>query len=101
MFASQSEPRAQWTHVLASVLALCGTDHRTALMREFLDEAIEGVDTAIVREFAPVGDDVIDIVVQDRDKAWALVVQTSLTFRGDMSDRLKLAAGAMSDYGRV
>ena len=61
IFASQSEPRAQWTHVLASVLALCGPAHRTALMREFLDEDIEGVDSAIVREFAPNGDDVIDI----------------------------------------
>jgi hypothetical protein len=101
IFASQSEPRAQWTHVLASVLALSGAAHRTALMREFLDEDIEAVDTAIVREFAPAGDDVIDIVVQDRDKAWVLAVQTSLTFQGDIADRLKLAAGAFPDYGRV
>lgn len=101
IFASQSEPRAQWTHVLASVLALCSGEHRVALMREFLDEDIEGVETAIVREFAPAGDDVIDIVVQERDKAWAFAVQTSLTFQGDIGDRLKTAAGALSDYGRV
>jgi hypothetical protein len=101
IFASQSEPRAQWTHVLASVLALCGAEHRVALMREFLDEDIAGVETAIVREFAPAGDDVIDIVVQDRDKAWAFAVQTSLTFQGDIGDRLTTAAGALSDYGRV
>lgn len=101
IFASQSEPRAQWTHVLASVLALSGPSHRQALMREFLDEDIDGVEGAIVREFAPAGDDVIDIVVQDRDKAWALVAQTSLTFRGDIGGRLEAAAEAMSDYGRV
>ncbi len=101
IFASQSEPRAQWTHVLASVLALCGPQHRQALMREFLDEDIDGVDTAIVREFAPAGGDVIDIVVQERDKAWALAVQTSLTFQGDIGGRLEAAAGALSDYGRV
>ncbi len=101
MFASQSEPRAQWTHVLASVLALCSAPHRVALMREFLDEDIEGVEGAIVREFAPAGDDVIDIVVQHRDKAWAFAVQTSLTFQGDLTSRLEAAAGALSDYGRV
>lgn len=101
IFASQSEPRAQWTHVLASVLALCGPAHRTALMREFLDEDIEGVDSAIVREFAPNGDDVIDIVVQHRDKEWALAIQTSLAFQGDIADRLQAAAGGLSGYGRV
>jgi hypothetical protein len=101
IFASQSEPRAQWTHVLASVLALSGPQHRVALMREFLDEDIPGVETAIVREFAPAGDDVIDIVVQDRDKAWAFAVQTSLAFQGDIQGRLSHAATSLSDYGRV
>lgn len=101
IFASQSEPRAQWTHVLASVLALSGPQHRVALMREFLDEDIPGVETAIVREFAPAGDDVIDILVQERDKAWAFAVQTSLAFQGDIGDRLRHAAGHLSDYGRI
>ncbi len=101
LFASHSEPRAQWTHVLASVLALCGPRHRTALMREFLDFDIAGADTAIVREFAPAGDDVIDIVIQDRDKAWALGVQSSLAFQGDIAARLTAAAGALTDFDRV
>ena len=101
IFASQSEPRAQWTHVLASVLALSGPQHRVALMREFLDEDIPGVETAIVREFAPAGDDVIDIVVQERDKAWAFAIQTSLAFQGDIQGRLSHAATSLSDYGRV
>jgi hypothetical protein len=101
IFASQSEPCAQWTHVLASVLALTGPRHRVALMREFLDEDVPGVETAVVREFAPAGDDVIDIVVQDRDKAWAFGIQTSLAFQGDIGGRLTAAAGALSGYGRV
>jgi hypothetical protein len=70
-------------------------------MREFLDEDIPGVETAIVREFAPAGDDVIDIVVQDRDKAWAFAIQTSLAFQGDIQGRLSHAASSLSDYGRV
>ncbi|MSO44970.1 MAG: hypothetical protein EXQ74_06695 [Thermoleophilia bacterium] len=98
---SPSEPRAQWTHVLASVLALTSADHRVALMRDFLDEDLPDIGNAIVREFAPAGDDVIDIVVQDRDKAWALGIQTTLAFQSDTQARLSRAAGALEGYGRV
>ena len=101
LFAAQSDPREQWTHVLASVLALAGNDTRTALLREFTDEDIPGIENTVVREFAPAGDDVIDIVVQERDKKWAFAIQTSLAFQGDIQARLSRAAGALSDYGRV
>jgi hypothetical protein len=85
-------PREQWTHVLASVLALTTTEHRAALLRDFTDEDLPGVENTVVREFAPAGDDVIDIVVQERDKAWALAIQTSLAFGGDIEARLSSAA---------
>jgi hypothetical protein len=35
IFAAQLTPREQWTHVLASVLALTTTEHRAALLRDF------------------------------------------------------------------
>ena len=38
IFAAQLTPREQWTHVLASVLALTTTEHRAALLRDFTDE---------------------------------------------------------------
>lgn len=101
LFESPSDPRAQWTHVLASVLALSGPETRTALLREFTDEDLPGADSPIVREFAPAGDDVIDIVIQQRDKAWAVAIQTSLAFQGDIQARLRTAAGALEGYGRV
>jgi len=101
IFAAQLTPREQWTHVLASVLALTTTEHRAALLRDFTDEDLPGVENTVVREFAPAGDDVIDIVVQERDKAWALAIQTSLAFGGDIEARLSSAAGALKDYGRV
>ena len=91
LFAAQSDPREQWTHVLASVLALAGNDTRTALLREFTDEDIPGIENTVVREFAPAGDDVIDIVVQERDKKWAFAIQTSLAFQGDIQARLTIA----------
>ena len=84
IFAAQLTPREQWTHVLASVLALTTTEHRAALLRDFTDEDLPGVENTVVREFAPAGDDVIDVVVQERDKAWALAIQTSLAFQGDL-----------------
>ncbi len=101
LFAAHAEPREQWTHVLASVLALCTTEHRAALLRDFTNEDLPGIENTVVREFAPAGDDVIDIVVQERDKAWALAIQTSLAFQGDSQARISRAAGALKDYGRV
>ena len=50
IFAAQLTPREQWTHVLASVLALTATEHRAALLRDFTDEDLPGVDNTVVRE---------------------------------------------------
>ena len=48
LFEASSDPREQWVHVLATLLALGGPDTRTALVKEISGEELPGADALLV-----------------------------------------------------
>ena len=50
LFEASSDPREQWVHVVATLLALGGPDTRTALVEEISGEALPDADALLVRE---------------------------------------------------
>jgi hypothetical protein len=89
LFEASGDPREQWSHILSTLLALGGPDTRTALVKELSGEELPGADAILVREQRPLGDGdaLADIVA--RGAGWTLVVQSSLAFGGDDSERLR------------
>ena len=89
LFEASGDPREQWSHILSTLLALGGPDTRTALVKELSGEELPGADAILVREQRPLGDGggIADIVA--RGAGWTLVVQSTLAFGGDESDRLR------------
>lgn len=96
VFASPSDQRGQWPHVVATLLALLTAEHRAALIGELAGEELAGAQDAQVREFRPVGEEVIDIVLHDADKRWVLGVHTSLVFDADSTASLRACHDALA-----
>ena len=55
LFEASSDPREQWVHVVATLLALGGPETRTALVEEISGEALPDADALLVREQRPAG----------------------------------------------
>ena len=79
LFEAASDSREQWSHVLASLLALTGPATRAALTAELAGEELPGAEAAQVRERARLGEVPVDLVVadpgaavdpRDRVRAW-------------------------------
>ena len=95
LFEAASEPREQWAHVLATVLALGGTDGRAALLGELAGEALPGADAIRVREQRPLAAGLAaDVAVHG--EGWALAVQTTLAFEAEEADRLVATYDALA-----
>lgn len=95
LFEASSDPREQWVHVLATLLALGGPETRTALVEELSGEALPDADALLVREQRPLGDDLLgDIVI--RGAGWTLAVQATLAFDADEQARLEATYDALT-----
>lgn len=82
LFEVSSEPREQWVHVLATLLALGGPETRTALVEEISGEALPGADALLVREHRVLADGTVaDVVI--RGAGWTLVLSATLAFDDD------------------
>ena len=55
LYEAFSEPREQWTHVLATLLQLGGSETRAALVAELLGDPIDGTGQMLVSERRVVG----------------------------------------------
>jgi hypothetical protein len=90
LFEASSDPREQWVHVVATLLALGGPDTRTALVEEISGEALPDADALLVREQRPLGDSpdglIADIVA--RGAGWTFAIQATLAFDADEARRL-------------
>jgi hypothetical protein len=96
LFEAASEAREHWSHVVASLLALCGPSTRAALIGELAGEDLPGADGALVRERTRAGEMTIDVAAGDTERRWALAVLTSLAFEDDLSLRLGLVHDAIA-----
>lgn len=87
LFEVSPEPREQWVHVIATLLALGGPETRTALVEEISGEALPGADALLVREQRVLNDGTIaDVVV--RGAGWTLALHSTLAFDADETARL-------------
>jgi hypothetical protein len=85
LFEAAPEPREQWAHVVASLLALTGPETRSALLAELLGDVVEGAGSAQVAErrpFTAPAPVVTDIVVRS-GSSWGVAVQVDLGFDVD------------------
>lgn len=89
LFEASSDPRDQWVHVLATLLALGGPETRTALVEEISGEALPDADALVVFERRPLNEDVTADIVA-RGAGWTFAVQASLAF--DAQDEARIAA---------
>lgn len=91
LFEAAHEPREQWVHVLATLLALGGPETRAALVAELLDDPIAGTAEMLVSEQRPMGTGpgvaLADIVVRSGSD-WAVVIESDLAFDVPRADRL-------------
>lgn len=96
LFTAYDDPRAQWSHTLASLLALTGPDTRGALVAELVGEELEGAEGALVRERRPVpGGGLVDVVAHAPDRSWVVAMVTSLAFGGDRPAAVAAAADSV------
>jgi hypothetical protein len=90
LFEASSDPREQWVHVVATLLALGGPDTRTALVEEISGEALPDADALLVREQRALVDSpeglVADVVA--RGAGWTFAIQATLAFDADEAERL-------------
>ena len=96
LFEASSDPREQWVHVLATLLALGGPETRTALVEEISGEALPDADALVVFERRPLNDDVTADIVA-RGAGWTFAVQASLAFDGDDEARVAATFDALSE----
>lgn len=100
LFEASPDPREQWVHVLATLLALGGPSTRTALVQELAGEELPGADSVLVFERRPVGPAIADILV--RGAGWTIGVGASLGFDADEAARLTTLHEALAEaYDRV
>lgn len=90
LFEASSDPREQWVHVLATLLALGGPETRTALVEEISGEALPDADAVLVREQRPLvdGPEGLSGDIVARGAGWTFAVQATLAFDADEQDRL-------------
>lgn len=88
LFEVSPEPREQWVHVIATLLALGGPETRTALVEEISGEALPGADALLVRERRVLSDGTIADVVA-RGAGWTLALHSTLAFDADEQARLE------------
>lgn len=102
LFDSPHDPREQWVHHLASILALTSPETRAAFVKELVSDDLPGAGAAQVREFRPVanGAQVVDVVMMDADKRWVLGIQTSLVFDAALADEFGAAYDALEGLGK-
>jgi hypothetical protein len=96
LFEASSDPREQWVHVLATLLALGGPDTRTALVEEISGEALPEADALVVFERRPLNQDVTADILA-RGAGWTIAVQASLAFDGDQEARVAATFDALSE----
>lgn len=96
LFEASSDPREQWVHVLATLLALGGPDTRTALVEEISGEALPDADALVVFERRPLNDDVTADIVA-RGAGWTFAVQASLAFDGEDEARVAETFDALNE----
>ena len=96
LFEASSDPREQWVHVLATLLALGGPDTRTALVEEISGEALPDADALVVFERRPLNEDVTADIVA-RGAGWTFAVQASLAFDGEDEARIAATFDALSE----
>ncbi len=97
LFEAPSDQRERWIHVLACLVGLTSPDTRPALISELTGEDLPGVDDAQTREAHPLGGAGVDILVRDRDKRWAVAVQSTLGFDADAQAGITRAHAALAD----
>ena len=98
LFEGSIDQRERWIHPLACLIGLCGPETRPALVAELAGEDLPGVAEAQTRTahvFAGGGAGA-DILVRDRDKQWALVIQTTLGFDADTQRAIEAAHAALA-----
>ena len=90
LFEASPDPREQWVHVLATLLALGGPETRTALVEEISGEGLPDADALLVREQRTLADSpdglLADVVA--RGAGWTFAIQATLAFDGDEAERL-------------
>lgn len=96
LFEGPSEQRERWIHPLACLLGLCGPATKPALVGELAGEDLPGAAEATVRETHPLGGAGADILVRDRDGAWALVIQSTLGYDADVQAGVEAAHAALA-----
>lgn len=96
LFEASSDPREQWVHVLATLLALGGPETRTALVEEISGEALPDADALVVFERRPLNADVTADIVA-RGAGWTFAVQASLAFDGEEQERVSATFDALSE----
>jgi hypothetical protein len=97
LFEAPSDQRERWIHVLACLIGLSGPDTRPALIAELTGEDLPGVGDAQTREAHPLGGAGVDILVRDREKRWAVAVQSTLGFDADAQAGITHAHAALAD----
>jgi hypothetical protein len=96
LFEASSDPREQWVHVLATLLALGGPETRTALVEEMSGEALPDADAILVREQRPLTDGLLGDIVA-RGAGWTFAIQASLAFDDDEQERLAATYDALTE----
>jgi hypothetical protein len=96
LFEASSDPRDQWVHVLATLLALGGPETRTALVEEISGEALPDADALVVFERRPLNEDVTADIVA-RGAGWTFAVQASLAFDGQDEARIAATFDALNE----
>lgn len=97
LFEGASDPRAQWVHLVATLLALGGAQTRTALVHELSGEELPGADALLVREERPLGAASLRGDIVARGAGWTLVIQATLAFDADEGPRLAATRAALED----
>jgi hypothetical protein len=95
LFEASSDPREQWIHVLATLLALGGPETRTALVEEISGEALPEADALLVFERRPLNDEIVADIVA-RGAGWTFAVQSTLAFDAQEEERLVATYDALS-----
>lgn len=99
LFEASPEPREQWVHVIATLLALGGPETRTALVEEISGEALPGADALLVRENRVLADGtVVDVMV--RGAGWTLALDATLAFEVDAAERLAVLYDALVETAK-
>ena len=104
LFEASNEPREQWVHVLATLLALGGPETRTALVEEISGEALPGADALLVFEQRPMrgGPEGLLADIIARGAGWTIAIQSTLAFDADEEARLIATHDALAEvYDKV